>query len=354
MKYIILGVLNAASAIVFAVFFLISSVIKDALPSQQARDRWAGGSAGYAQVSFFIDKDRALSSRDILMFRSNLDEKLEEYAKPQDNPNASAARVYADAYSTDEAGLSVTSDRSTVSATVIGTGGDYFIFHPLKMKAGYYYSDADTQADTAVIDEDLAWQLFGSSDVCGMRVLIGGRSFYISGVSMREDDFFSKKVYGERPRMYIPYEGFAAVSPSAAVTCYEVCLPSPVKGLGMETASESVSLQEDDVIAVENSDRYSFERLWDFATSFGMRSVFSGGVSFPYWENAARITEDYMTVLFAVLLISLITPLLTLLYLGLKLIKNRKAAFNKLLGLFKLVSGKIKDLRFKNERTIIK
>lgn len=47
------------------------------------------------------------------------------------------------------------------------------MFHPLKLITGSYFSGNDLMQDYCIIDQDAAWQLFGSNDVVGMTVYIG-------------------------------------------------------------------------------------------------------------------------------------------------------------------------------------
>jgi hypothetical protein len=61
--------------------------------------------------------------------------------------------------------LTVRGETKSTEANVVAAGGDFFVFHPIKMLSGYYFSPDDLMQDRVVIDEDLAWQLFGSKNV---------------------------------------------------------------------------------------------------------------------------------------------------------------------------------------------
>jgi hypothetical protein len=45
-------------------------------------------------------------------------------------------------------------DRGSTAVSITAAGGDYFYFHPLQLKSGSTFSDADLQHDTIVLDEN--------------------------------------------------------------------------------------------------------------------------------------------------------------------------------------------------------
>ena len=63
-----------------------------------------------------------------------------------------------------------------------------------------------------------------------------------------------------------------------------------------------------DGTVVENTGRYSFGNLWSIFRSYGKRSMNTQGIIYPYWENAARLTEDYAALLLALLILFAICP----------------------------------------------
>ena len=63
--------------------------------------------------------------------------------------------------------ITLQNGKKSVSAKAIGVAGDFFLFHPLKLLDGSFFSGSDVMQDYVVIDEDMAWQLFGSNDVAG-------------------------------------------------------------------------------------------------------------------------------------------------------------------------------------------
>lgn len=328
-RYIFLAVLNGVCLVAFAVLTIVLSSITSSLPSQHMASRWSKSeNQRFSQLSVFYSAGSAIDLNTVYTMRVNIDKKLTENSVEALNPNA---RTWFDAFST-PAHLTVNSSRSdyTVSSEVncIATGGDYFLFHPLKLLSGSYYSDSDLMQDRVILDETLAWQLFGSNDIVGMTVVINEKRFYIAGVVLPDEDSASEYVYGSKPKMYISYTGLSNLLGDAApyITAYEACIPNPVTGLAEKILSETAGLREDDntVKLVANSERYSLKKLAEIALDNGKRAVIDSPLVYPFWENAARITEERAASVLLAAAIMLIVPLLTLLYFTGKLIRMRK------------------------------
>lgn len=342
-KYIVLGILNAVSLLVFAVFSVIASAVEKSLPDQLAAERWAGGEMPYAQVSVFMDMTSPLDINGVFMARVNTEKKLTEASIA---PEKEGARVWADTFSASQRKISVSTDRATSDANLIATGGDFFLFHPFEIISGYYYSDDDLMHDRVLIDEVLAWQLYGSSDVAGKPVRVDGTYYVISGVFRQSENSDVERVYGMSPRIFMPYEGYTLLGGGEAVfTCYEACLPNQVMGQGKQIVTEALSAREDDpsLRIVENSVRYGLKNRLEIIADFGMRSVVDSPVVYPFWENAARITEDKSTLLLALQTVFLIFPVCTAAYLLHLLLKNRKKLFGKALNALRRVSDRTRS-----------
>lgn len=328
-KYIVTGILNGALLLIFAVLSLISASVSSSLTDQHAVERWASGGLPYAQISVFQDYTSPLDINGIFMARVNVEKKLTEASFTSERDTA---RIWADAFSTSQKKISVASDKSSAEAEMIATGGDFFLFHPLEMISGYYYSDDDVMHDRVLIDDVLAWQLYGSSNVAGKPVKVNGTYYVIAGVFRQSDNSDVKKVYGIRPRIFMPYEGYGLMGEGeAAFICYEACLPNQVTGQGKQIVTEAMSVQEEDpgTRVVENSARYGLKNRFEIIADFGMRSVVDGTVVYPFWENAARITEDKSALLLALQILFLVFPTVTVLYLFRLLLKNRKKLVKK-------------------------
>ncbi len=308
------------------------------LPPQRAAERWgADGETRYSQLSVFYSGNCRIDINGVYRMRSDIEKKLTENSVKPVSPDA---RIWIDAYSSEvtsdpDVSVEAVSSREDYTASakvsVTATGGDYFFFHPLELLSGYYYSDSDLMQDRVILDENLAWQLFGSDNVEGMTVLIGEKRFYVAGVVKTDGSKTGKYVYGSKPRIYMSYAGYESIlGASLSVDCYEAVLPDPVTGLAEKIVTDVVSPEEERAVKiVNNSGRFSVKRLLEIAFDGGTRAAASVPMAYPFWENAARITEEKAAVLLVWAAAMLFVPLLTLLYFAVKLYRKRKVILHK-------------------------
>ena len=113
-------------------------------------------------------------------------------------------------------------------STAIGIGGDFFMFHPLKLITGAYFSGNDLMQDYCIIDQDAAWQLFGSNDVVGMTVYIGNVPHIVTGVVQRPDSRMDKAAGLNSTVVYVSYETLSAYGTNNGINHYEIVMPNPV------------------------------------------------------------------------------------------------------------------------------
>ena len=199
--------------------------------------------------------------------------------------------MIADAYSS-QGRITVVSEKSTLEAAAVGVGGDFFLFHPLTLVSGGYFSGDDLMKDYIILDEEAAWQLFGSSDIAGQSVMIGGIPHYVSGVIKRQTGRFAEKAGLDKTVVYLSNESLLAYGDGGRINTYEVMAPNPVKHFVYTAVKENLGVGENNMIVVENSTRYSIESLIPVILDFGTRSMQDSGVKFPYWENIGRGAED--------------------------------------------------------------
>lgn len=254
-------------------------------------------------------------------------------------------RLCPDAYSAEVGQLTVTGSKTGSSeCEITAVGGDFFTIHNFRLLDGAFFTDDDIMQDGAVIDENLAWALFGSCEVSGMDITINGTQFYVSGVVEAPQTEAEAECAGEMPRAYISYEGASGFasgetdteSESAAaafktVTCYEVLMPDPVEDFAYDTVSQLMEEYGEGVSVILNSGR--FEPLKRLGALKGISSavVRSDGISYPYWENASRIVEFRLSYIYLSAAFCLIIPAGTVIWLiarGMrKIYKKRKSRF---------------------------
>ena len=289
--------------------------VSGTLDTLTAAGRFQGaGEVRYAQLACYLPVDGGKSEEDIRSFRQSLENKMSE----QSLEAAEGGRLYLDAYS-GVSQLTIASENGgSTTLKAVGVGGEFFYFHPLRLRSGSYIKEGDLMDDLVLLDEELAWKLFGGTDLAGLTVTINNVPFVVSGVVSRETDFATEKAYTGDGGLYMSFSAMRRLDEDATITSYEITMPNPIGGYASGILSETVPIGTGDI--VENSSRYSLPHLWEVIQNFGQRSMRLNGVIYPYWENAVRLTEDYAAGLLLLAVLLALYPLLTALVLGLSLI----------------------------------
>lgn len=317
-----LVIVCAIFALAAIAFGIMAHILGGKLDSQQMAERWRGeNELEFSQVSCYIPVDEKISLQQIYSFRTEIVKKLDEAALEDQNVDT----LFADAWST-TGRVNVASGLGKGEAAVIAVGGRFFDFHPIRLISGSYFGEGDLMKDRVLLDEELAWLLFGGTELDGMEMTVNGQPFVVAGVIEREQDFASKKAYTAGMGLYMSYEAFsnlqsasaggdaqtaadggaaAQTTAEAGASCYEFVMAEPVDGYALSLAKEKFPIGHGEIL--ENTHRYGFGRMIKLIGQFGSRSMQALGVAYPYWENAARCIEDwyglclFMALLFAVL-----------------------------------------------------
>lgn len=294
MKKLILGISGGISFLLFLILAIIANHLGQTQPSQNAAYRWSK-EGGVSQISCFFSVNAGVSQDRIRQFEHSIDAALVDASVTLESENPSA-RLWADAYSADGQ-LSISSEKATVEADAIGIGGDFFLFHPLKLLSGAYFSGNDLMQDYCVIDQDAAWQLFGSSDVAGMTVYIGGVPHIVTGVVKRDTDRLHKAAGLDGTLVYVSLQTLETLGRSNGINHYEILMPNPVTGFAYQYVKENLGYSEKESEVVENTSRYSLLSRLKLIPQFGCRSMNGKAIIYPYWENVARGYEDILAVI---------------------------------------------------------
>lgn len=306
MKKLIFGISGGASFLFFLILLMVTDHMGRSQDSQMMAERW--GKKNAVQVSCFFSVNAGVTEDRIIEFEHTIDAALTDASVVQDSENPSA-RLWADAYSADGR-LTLSSDRGSVEADAIGIGGDFFLFHPLKLLSGSYFSGNDLMQDYCIIDEDAAWQLFGSNNVAGMTVFIGGVPHVVMGVVERPEGRLQEAAGLDGTLVYVSYQTLDALGNSNGINHYEIIMPNPVTGFAEKFIRESLGSSEKETEVLENTSRYSFVSRLKLIPQFGLRSMNGKAIIYPYWENVARGYEDIMAVITLFQLLFLLYALL--------------------------------------------
>ncbi|MBQ7897718.1 MAG: ABC transporter permease [Clostridia bacterium] len=252
----------------------------------------------YATIRLF-DPD-GFSSAEISAIRFTADSVSESTPDTQ--------RLWCDAYSRFET-ASVNNDngKSTESACVV-TGGNWFLFHNLDFLHGWYYSDTDLNFDRVVIDERLAFQLFGSSNCEGMRVYVSGTPCYVAGVVALDESDAYKAQLEEKPMIYIPENIAEKIFGMKDFDYYEICMQNPVDSHALNSLKEVTEGKT----AIDVTSRYSLKNTFSNLKSFTSRSIITEEEPLPFWENDDRQREDTLVILEVLVAVSFVFFVLNL------------------------------------------
>ena len=317
-KRIVFLILCACLVLASAACFLAEGRLTRLLSSQQAAERWQGeGEQSFTQLSCYLAVDEPIQLNEIYAFRYAILDQLHGAGYEADTDT----RLFRDAWCT-TGKVKVASELGHGEASAIAVGGNFFDFHPIRLLNGTYLAESDLMKDRVLLDEDLAWLLFGGTDLQGMPMEINGVPFVVGGVVQREQDFASRRAYTAGMGLYMSYDAYVLLNEDAGATCYELVLAEPVRGFAFSFVKEKFPIGQG--VIVENSGRFSFGRVLSLIGDFGTRSMQNQGVIFPYWENAARAVEDWCAMLLLLGLLFAVFPVVVAVVWLIRLLKRGK------------------------------
>ena len=389
-KRIVICIIIAALVLVYFILSLVTKALVNNLPDQLAADRWViDGDTRAAQISLFFTEDRQITPNDISKLEYLLEKKMSDagIVTEEDNdssgsgsrkivdtqkledknkkeseavPATEPEKPFSSCYSAQGISTIVFENKKAENIDTIGVSGDFFLFHPMELVSGAYFGPDDIMKDRIVIDEELAWQLFGSNDVAGQCVTIGGINHYVSGVVKREEGRLNEAAGLSKSMVYMSYESLASygeilsgkvgssgssstgtsasnsssssatstsestqVETFGGINCYEVVMPDPVEGLAARLVKESSSLDDRYIVVVDNTLRFSFFSLVNVISGFGVRSMWDKPIFYPYWENVARGWEDILGFICLIRIICIVIALVLLTYMIIYLYRHK-------------------------------
>lgn len=322
-KQLVFSSITVVSLILFLVLTIWQKQQIGALIDQQAAARW-DEEGDSAQVSCFFAEGTKVDEFMLMNFERQLEQSLLEVMTDEDVSEENGKRLFIDAYSS-QGSITITSSKGKLeNVKAVGVGGDFFLFHSLQLINGSYFSGDDLMKDFVILDEEGAWQLFGSNDIAGMSVMIGNVPHYVAGVIKRPEGKFAESAGLDKSVVYVSNETLMTYGTGSGINTYEVVAPNPVKGFVYNCIKEKLGVEEDKMLVVENSSRYSVEAMIPVILDFGIRSMQNTAVKFPYWENIGRGWEDVRALVLLLQLIFLLIPTIIIVVFLIKKWKNKK------------------------------
>ena len=290
----IAAIVFAVSVVLLGIFEGIVAGMSGSLDFLDAGKRWSADGERFAVLTLYTEESAALSADQVETWLRAIDTKLlESSVTPKEN-----ARSWAYTYAAEET-MTVTGTRDKASAEVIAAGGDFFVFHPQELVCGSFFLNDASNPDGVVIDEDLAWKIFGAVNIVGMELTIDGIPFTVTGVSRRASDSgIYDYTYGERPRMYMSYAGYVKVrGDKAHITMLETALPNAVKGFAQNIFRGSVTVNEETMAVQEATERFSLANRYSNMKILKYSWIRENKIEYPYWENEAKVADYRCAVL---------------------------------------------------------
>lgn len=300
-----LYVSGLCSLLLGLLLFVIGNGVAGEQLCQHMAERWSENK-DVSQISCFFSREAEVAEEKLISFERQLDLALQEASIVSQSENENA-RLWADAYSA-TGRITIESSRTSMEIAAVGIGGDFFQFHPLQLVSGSYFSGNDVLTDYLLIDEEAAWQLFGSNDVAGQMVTVGGIPHVITGVVKRETGRLAEAAGLTSSVAYVSYDSLTRYGNSYGLSTYEIVMPNPVSGYAKSYVMDNIGVDGTEVEIVENSTRFSLVSRLKLLLSFGTRSMSSKAIIYPYWENIARGYEDVLTLLTVGMLLAFLYP----------------------------------------------
>lgn len=302
----LLVIVNCVLVLAFAASALGLHAVSSSFETVTAARRF-GGESGirFAQLACFLPVGEGKTEEDIWSIRQSLETKFVE----QSLTAPEGGSLFLDAYSA-SASVSVSTDHASAQVSAIGVGGNFFYFHPLRLRSGAYIAERDLMDDLVVLDEALAWRLFGGMELAGMTLYINGAPFVVAGVVAMEEDFATDRALEQEGSLFLSYSALKRLDENLSIDCYEIVMPDPISGYARGVMEQLLPSGEETM--VENSARFSLARLCTVIGDFGERSMRTTAVVYPYWENALRFAEDCAALLLVLAIFAALFPLATL------------------------------------------
>jgi len=279
-----------ACLVVGLILVLIGVKTTGKLEDQQFAKRWCDDNS-YAQASAYFSEVAGFTDENAKELAYKIESKL---TQDSISPKTEDSRMIVYSYCANGK-VNVKSSNSSADVKAIGVDGDFFMFHPLELIEGSFFDGTEVNKDLVVIDENTAWVLFGSSNVVGQVVEIGGMQHIVCGVVKRETGRLNDLAGNKEPTLYLSYESLSKNGFVSYINTFEILMPNPLTGYATAAIKELCPVDVERVEIIENSGRFKWTKLLMNVKNFGTRGMNGKGVIYPYWENIARGYEDYLT-----------------------------------------------------------
>ena len=174
----------------------------------------------------------------------------------------------------------------------------FFLLHGFSMASGGTGTFAQN-GDEAVLNEAAAFALFGSFDCVGESIRIDRLGWQVIAVIKEPEGSANRVAYGGTARIWLP------IRDDSDVSFYEAILPEYYDGFAAQTLERAIG-----AATTTSTGRFRLPQLWKKAKAF-FQIPPAGQPDLPPWEQAARLAERRLCLLW-ILTLSFILCLLAL------------------------------------------
>lgn len=279
------------------------------------------------------NEDDYLTLEGIKIIRDNIESKISENKKTsgkndkkKNQKDKPAQTNWTDCYSTTfdtsasyvfarEINGEMVKTPQSFNANIVAVGGNFKAFHPYEYLSGGFLPTDELDPNICVINDSLSWMLFKSYNVTGEKISIFGEDYQIIGVVKERDSSIDNLTGAGDYRIFCYFskmndlnekgafsmntsDDSIAVDP-LAITCYEAMLPELVKGVAKTdvlTSLKSYNAMDPQFIIVSNTGRFTIYNVYNEIMPIGENSKRDSQFDFPYWEKAARLSNERLFI----------------------------------------------------------
>lgn len=195
----------------------------------------------------------------------------------------------------------LTQGNNSLTIPLTGVSGTGFAsFRHMELLSGSYLMDDAYNTRSIVLDELAAWQLFGAIDITGFTVKVQDKTLTVAGVVRLPDNWQSRLSRQDQAQAFVPYATLSELDSRLNITSYEVRLPEPVSGMGLQflrDALSSTGINPDEIELVDHEARLGLATLLTSWRAVGSRALRDNAIALPWWENASRAAIDLASLL---------------------------------------------------------
>ena len=266
------------------------------LNSQLGAQRWETEEKPYAMASVFLPEDQGVPQ-----------DRMGEIYLAVENA-LTAGGVSSESYpwlygASYESSATLKNGTASCEVELTAIAGDFFRIHPMPLLSGWYIWEEDLMHDRIVLDRQTAWNLYYSMNVAGQYLTVNGVQYQVAAVVDTEPGEYNELaaegtcrawVFSDSPALRQDLTQGAA---QPGYTCVEMILPQPVKDFAAATLKNALKDMIPETTAItDNSGRFSLKHRWEVLRHFTTRGISQEAVNYPYWENAARLTENHLAL----------------------------------------------------------